>query len=191
MGRAEVDAVTRLIAEYNAGEAGARDRLAAAVYPMIRRLAGRYFVRDFGPGGDPTLQPTAIADDTLVKLLGQRQRIDNAGQFFALASRLMLRIMVDHQREQAASKRGGGAVRIPLDPERDEAPPERGWVDALELRDLLQRLETIHPRQAEVARYRILFQYDLRGTAEALNVSEATVSRDWNGALQWFRSQVR
>lgn len=115
MGRAEVEDVTRLIGEYNAGEAGARDRLVAAVYPMIRRLAGRYFVRDFGPAADATLQPTAIADDTLLKLLGQRQRIDNAGQFFALASRLMLRIMVDHQREpgrqQARRRRGAHSAR--------------------------------------------------------------------------------
>jgi RNA polymerase sigma factor (TIGR02999 family) len=184
--------VERLLQAVNAGQAGATDRLAEAVHDQLRAMARRHLVKDFGPGlGGVTIQPTMLADDTLLKLLQQRQRFDTAGHFFAIASRLMMRVLLDYHRERKAQKRGAGAVRLSLSPDVD--PPARSSnddVDVEALHNALDQLAAMDARKADVVRYRVLWGFTAEQTAAALAVGLATVERDWAFAKAWLAKEL-
>src|SRR3954453_18912861 len=113
----KTDALAGLLAAVNAGEPGATDRLAAAIHEELRAMARRRLAKDFGPRmGGVTIQPTILANDTLMRLIRQRGKFDNAGHFFAIASRMMMRVLLDYHRERKAAKRGGSAVPVPRAP---------------------------------------------------------------------------
>src|SRR5262245_7164051 len=98
-----------LLEDVYAQKPGAADELARAVDSELRAMARRHLAREFGGRlGGVTIQPTVLADDTLLKLVRQRQKYDNAGHLFAIASRLMMRALLDYHRERNAAKRGGG-----------------------------------------------------------------------------------
>jgi RNA polymerase sigma factor (TIGR02999 family) len=191
--KGEVD-LTRLIEGANAGRAGAVDELSEAIHEHLRAMARRHLVRDFGPGmAGVTIQPTVLANDTLMKLIRQRQRFDNAGHFFALASRLMMRILIDYHRERNAAKRGGSVIRVPLGPEH-----AAGIADADAARDVdveavdavLGKLSRLDARKADVVRYRVLWGLTSREIGEALGVALATVERDWAFARAWLAKEL-
>src|SRR5690349_7130991 len=98
------DKLTALLADVNAGVAGASDRLAAAVHDELRAMAKRKLEQNFGRQlGGVTIQPTILANDTLMRLLKQRRQMDNAGHLFATASRLMMRLLLDYCRQRKAA----------------------------------------------------------------------------------------
>ncbi|HSI33113.1 MAG: ECF-type sigma factor [Phycisphaerae bacterium] len=184
--------IDQLVHAANRGEAGASDRLAEAVHEHLRAMARRHLVKDFGPGlGGVTIQPTMLADDTLMKLLRQRQQFDGAGHFFAIASRLMMRVLVDYHRERKAQKRGGGALKVTLSPELDQpARQASDDVDAEALNDALERLAALDARKADVVRYRVLWGFTVAETAEALGIGVATVERDWVFSKAWLAKEL-
>ncbi len=105
--------VTTLLARLNEGDESALERLMETVYADLRAMAQRHMDREFGPGhAGVTLQPTALANETYMRLIRQRQTYDNRGQFFAIATRVMIRALMDYHRRWKAAKRGGGAVRV-------------------------------------------------------------------------------
>jgi hypothetical protein len=113
----EAGEISELLGKVNAGEPGATDALAEAIHDDLRAMARKHLVRDLGRDmAGATIQPTILANDTLLKLIRQRQKYDNAGHLFAIASRLMMRLLIDYHRERKAAKRGGGAVRVSLEP---------------------------------------------------------------------------
>ena len=185
----EIDA---LVHAANRGESGASDRLAEAVHDHLRAMARRHLVRDFGPGlGGVTIQPTILADDTLMKMLRQRQQFDGAGHFFAIASRLMMRVLVDYHRERKAQKRGGGAVKVSLSPEVDVPARQAGDdVDVEALNGALDRLAELDARKADVVRYRVLWGFTTEETGKALGIAVATVERDWAFARAWLAKEL-
>jgi RNA polymerase sigma factor (TIGR02999 family) len=176
----------------HAGEPGAQDRLAERIYGDLRAMARR---RLRGRGGEAglTIQPTMLASDTLMKLLAQRQRFDNAGQLFAIASRMMMRLLIDYQRQRQAAKRGGSAVRVTLDPDRP-APQSPAQDDAeidIEALDAaLTRLANLDARKADVVRYRVLWGFTTAQTATQLGASVATIERDWAFARAWLAKEL-
>lgn len=190
-GETEAD-LTRLLEGVNAGRAGAVDDLSEAIHDHLRAMARRHLVRDFGRGmPGVTIQPTVLANDTLMKLIRQRQQFDNAGHFFAIASRLMMRVLLDYHRERKAAKRGGSAVHVPLGTEHEIADPASGRdVDVEAVNDVLEKLSRLDARKADVVRYRILWGFTNRETAEVLGVGLATVERDWAFARAWLAKEL-
>ena len=108
--------VTRLLSEARAGRAAASDELMEAVHADLQRMAENHMRRHFGAGlPGVTLEPAAIVNETYLKLIKQRKTYDNRGQFFAIATKVMLRVLLDYHRARQAAARGGGHLRVPLD----------------------------------------------------------------------------
>ena len=178
-----------LLQDVNRNVPGAADRLAEAVYDDLRAMARRKLAADFGPNmAGVTIQPTVLANDTLMRLIRQRQAYDSAGHLFAIASRLMLRVLLDYHRERKAAKRGGGATRLSLDP--DEPAEESEGVDVEAVHGALEKLATLDARKADVVRYRVLWGLTVPEAAEALGVGRATVERDWVFSKAWLASEL-
>jgi len=166
--------VTQLLAELQAGAPGAAERLASAVMAELHRIAERAMLRE---ADGHTLQPTELVDEALVRLIGQRHaRWEHRAQFYAVAAQTIRRILVDHARQRRRIKRDHG-VRVTLNEDVAEAPDRS--VDLIALDDAMQQLDAHAPRQARVVELRFFGGLDIDETATALDISPATVKRDW------------
>jgi RNA polymerase sigma factor (TIGR02999 family) len=192
--------LTLLLDGVNGGRPGAVDELAEAVHEHLRSMARRHLAKDFGPRmAGVTIQPTVLANDTLMKLIRQRQKYDNGGHLFAIASRLMMRVLLDYHRERKAAKRGGSAIHVPLgvgdDPglvDPSAGPPGASEaVDVEAINVVLDKLATLDPRKADVVRYRILWGLTNPEIAKATGVGLATVERDWAFAKAWLSKELQ
>jgi RNA polymerase sigma factor (TIGR02999 family) len=180
-----------LLRAVNAGQPGASDQLAAAIYDDLRAMAHRHLAKDFGPNmAGVTIQPTVLATDTLMRLIRQRQQYDNAGHVFAIASRLMMRLLLDYHRERKAQKRGGGAVHLTFDPECHDEPETQCDADIEALDHVLAKLAALDPRKADVVKYRILWGLTVEEVASAMSLGRATVERDWSFAKAWLAKEL-
>ncbi len=178
--------ITRLLHAAANGDRRDADALMSAIYEDLRRLA---VAQMRGERRDHTLQPTALAHEAYIKLIGQHS-VDwkDRSHFFSVASRLIRRILVDHAREKHAQKRGGGFDRATLD-DRDIAAPEHD-VDLLALDEALTMLAEIHPRQAEIVELRYFGGLTIEEIAELLGVGKRSVDRDWGIAKAWLYCQL-
>lgn len=178
--------VTRLLQEWNAGDEAALSQLMSLVYSELRSLATAYWRRE---RTGHTLQPTAVVHEAFLRLVGQ-QGVDwqSRTQFVAIAARMMRRVLTDHARRKRADKRGSAPVRVELDEELD-LPPARG-LDLLVLDDALAALEALDERQARVVELRFFAGLTIAETAEALDLSPATVKREWETAKAWLYREM-
>lgn len=150
-------------------------------------MAGAYLRRE-NPGH--TLQPTALVHETWLRLIDQaRVNWRNRAQFFGVASQMMRRILVDHARSKHREKRGGDAVKLPLD-DVINLSQERA-ADLLALDDALDALTRIDRRKSHVVELRYFGGFSVEETAQILEVSPDTVTRDWKMAKAWLYQQVR
>jgi RNA polymerase sigma-70 factor, ECF subfamily len=191
MAPASAATVTRLLECVNEGDSAARDQLMAAVYDDLRGIARRCMDKRFGSRGDLTLQPTALVHESWMKLIRQRQKYDNRGQFFAIATKVIIRVLLDYARERQAAKRGGGQVRVPLDP--DWGTPAKSQDDGPELSSLvgaLEKLEALDSRKADVVKLRVLWGLTNDEVAKSLGIGRATVDRDWSFAKAWLKKEM-
>lgn len=174
--------VTRLLQRWGAGDAEAMEELLPLLYEELRRLAAVYMRRQ--PQGH-TLQPTALVHEAYLKLAGQHglSFADRAG-FFALAAKMMRRLLVDHARAHNAAKRGGDAVRVTLD-EGVASLPSRD-VDFEDLDTALAELGRLDERQAQIVELRFFAGLGIEETAVALGLSPATIKREWATARAWL-----
>lgn len=169
--------VTALLQDMHHGVAGAADRLGAVVYGELHRIAEAAMRRETA---GHTLQPTLLVDEAFLRLIGQDQtQWQNRSQFFALAAQTIRRILVDHARARRRVKRDHG-MRVTLN-EAVAETPERS-LDLLALDDALKQLEALSPRQAQVVEMRYFAGLEIEDAAAALDVSVATVKRDWTFA---------
>ncbi len=177
--------VSRLLADWSKDDPAARDALVAIVYEELRRLAHHYMR---GERANHTLQTTALVNEAYLRLtdLTRMQWRDRA-HFFAMAATLMRRVLVDHARERARDKRGGGVVFTALQDEHVAAP---STVDALALDEALDRLAAIDPLHARIVELRYFAGLTIEETSEALRISPATVKREWTWARAWLYHQV-
>jgi RNA polymerase sigma factor (TIGR02999 family) len=135
------------------------------------------------------LEPTALVHEAYVRLAGKRvESPRDRTHFFALAARLMRDILVDHARRRAARKRGGTAIVIPLN---ESIPaPESGTIDLLALDAALTELDTLEPRLCRVVELKFFAGLNIAETASALDISDATVERDWVVARTWLHQRL-
>jgi RNA polymerase sigma factor (TIGR02999 family) len=178
--------VTELLIKWRNGDEAALNELLPQVYGQLRSLA-RYYLHKERP--DHTLQPTALVHEAYLRLVDER-RIDwqNRAHFFGIASVRMRQILVEYARSREAAKRGGGEYRLSL----SEVDPvvEKRDMSLLALDDALQKLETLDPQKARTVELRYFGGLTIEETAEVLQISPATVKRDWNLARAWLRSEI-
>jgi RNA polymerase sigma factor (TIGR02999 family) len=156
------------------------------VYGELRRLAGSY-LRGERPGH--TLQPTALVHEAFLKLQKQRN-VDwgNRAQFLAMAAKLMRRILLDYAIAHRAAKRGGEVVHVGL--EAATQVFERQAISAVALNEALQNLEVLDPRQAQVVELRFFGGLSVPEIGEVLDISPATVKREWSVAKLWLEREL-
>ena len=179
------DDVTRLLQEWRSGSPEALDRLIPLVYAELRTMAARYIARE---RPDHTLQTTGLVHEAYVKLVDQREvQWQNRAHFFGIAAKLMRRILVDDARHRLRSKRGGGAAPLQIDDMPIAAPaPGLDAIDAVALDRALQELEQLDPDQARIVELRFFGGLTLEETAAVLEISPATVKREWAVAKGWL-----
>lgn len=179
--------VTELLARWSAGDAEARDRLIPLVYGELRRIARKVLA---GQRENHSLQSTALVHEAYLRLAGAHA-IDwqDRVHFFSLAAQLMRRILVDHIRRKLAKKRGGENVTVVLD-ENMALSGERE-LDLLALDDALNELAAIDQRQSRVVELRFFAGLSIEDTSMALEISPATVKREWATAKLWLLSRMR
>lgn len=171
--------ITALIGQLAAGDNTARERLFSAAYDELRKLA-RSRLRD---GGRNTyLDTTALVHESYLRFLhGGRLRSDDRRAFFAYASRVMRSVIIDSVRERQAARRGGDLTELTLDTQISAELPA-GEQEVLDVHEALLRLEQAEPRLAQVVEMRYFGGYTETEIAEALDVTERTVRRDWEKA---------
>ncbi|MGH9413796.1 MAG: ECF-type sigma factor [Terriglobales bacterium] len=156
----------------------------AQTYRTLRLLAER-FMRRFG--NVPTLQATALVHEAYLKLVRDARSYADEQHFLRTAAMAMRQILVDHARARQSQKRGSGAAHITLSG-LDVAQPE--GVDVLLLNDALQRLESWDAQQAQIVQLRCFLGLSVPEVASNLQISEATVKRDWAMARAWLKQEI-
>jgi RNA polymerase sigma-70 factor, ECF subfamily len=161
-------------------------RVMPLVYDELRRIARRCLA---GEKGGRSLQPTALVHEAYLKLAGEKHRPwQNNAHFRAIAASSMREILVDRARARGAAKRGGSRVRVTLtDAVAASGPP----VDLLALDQALTRLGALDPRQARIVELRYFGGLTVEECAQSLDVSPATVKREWSMARAWLKGEMK
>jgi RNA polymerase sigma-70 factor (ECF subfamily) len=177
---------TLLLAEWRGGDDAAGRQLISAVYRELRSLASVYLRKEANAN---TLQPTALVNELCVGMLSRPAvSCENRLHFLHLAAQQMRRLIVDHARRRNGPMRGGGQVHVPL----DEACGHEIVLDGriAEINDALIRLEQLDPRAASVVEMRFFGGLTEQEIADVLEISVATVKRDWEFARSWLLTQL-
>jgi RNA polymerase sigma factor (TIGR02999 family) len=180
-------AVTHLLSELSSGDSAVADRLMPLVYDELRELAAGYLRHE---RAGHTLQPTALAHEAYLKLVGQRE-VDwkSRAHFLAVAATAMRRILGDHARRRLAAKRGGGLRQVTLSGIDDPAvqPP----LDAIALDDVLSRLHRTDGDLYRLVERRFFGGMTVEEVALVMDVSRPTVERHWRLARAWLSTALR
>jgi RNA polymerase sigma factor (TIGR02999 family) len=178
--------VTQLLAQWSQGNESAFDALTPLVYDELRQRA-RNYLRHERP--DHTLQPTALLHEAYLRMVGESlPEWENRSHFFAIASRAMRQILVDHARRRGAGKRGSGVVDVSLDEAMIPGKTENS--DLLALDEALSKLNAFDPRKCRVVEMRYFGGCTVEEVAEALGVSTITVIRETRVAEAWLRRSM-
>jgi RNA polymerase sigma factor (TIGR02999 family) len=173
--------VTVLLREWSAGSREAFDRLVPVVYGELGRIARR----NMGARQEDTLQPTALVHEVYVRLCGAAPVTwQNRMHFFAVAGQVMRRVLVDHYRAGNAKKRGSGFLTVTLD--ESLAMQDMNQPDIMDLDAALSELAEFDAQQAKIVELRFFVGLSIDETASALDISPATVKRDWAVAKAWI-----
>jgi RNA polymerase sigma factor (TIGR02999 family) len=181
--------ITRLFESAAGGDKTAFERVVVLVYDELEQMAGHQLRRDFGGLDGITMEPSALVNETLLKLLPDRPDFANRRHFFAFASKVMRRALIDYQRARGRIKRGGNALRVTLTDLGAEAstPPQ---TDAAQVCEVLDHLEHLDPRKCEVVQLRIFWGMEMAEIAQILGISLATVERDWSFSRAWLAREM-
>ena len=183
--RADQD-VTGLLIKWRQGDKAALDALIPLVYRELRGVAG---ARLRGERAECSLQTTALVHETYLRLVDlNRLTLENRTHFFAIAARLMRQILVDQARRSQAEKRGGGLTMVTLEAASPVSAPN--IVDVLALDQALEELASLDERLCRVVELKFFAGLTIDEAAEALDVSRATVERDWAAAKAWLYDRM-
>jgi RNA polymerase sigma factor (TIGR02999 family) len=178
--------VSELLANWNKGDAEAREALMPLVYNELRKLAASHLRRE---RNDHTLQPTALVHEVYLRLAEQKNvQWQDKSHFFGVTAQLMRRILVDHARSHMADKRGSGLPKVPLN--EAIAMSREQPAELLALDESLTRLASTDPQQSRIVELRVFAGLTIEQTAEVLGISPATVKRDWNLAKAWLLREI-
>lgn len=177
--------VTELLHRWEDGRPEVLDELMPIVYAELRKLA-RSYVRQERP--NHTLSATALVNEAYIRLAGQRsQHWQNRAHFFGIAAQLMRRVLVDHARRKRSDKRGGGETPI----EFDEAfGIQRRPSELIALDDALKSFAKLDERGARIVELRQFGGLTNEEVADVLQISPATVKRDWSAAKAWLKREI-
>lgn len=181
--------VTQLIHSWRAGDSHALDDLIPYFYSELRQIAAFQLRKE---RNDHTLQTAGLVNEVFLRLSNSQQvNIQDRKHFFRLAAQIMRRILVDHARQQQAGKRIGAHQKVSIEEPvaMAQAVPSRD-VDILALHQALEVLAQIHPRQAQVIEMRYFAGLTEDEAAEALDISRATLARDWRVARHWLAARL-
>ncbi len=177
--------VTRLLIALSEGQREVTDQLIPLVYAELRRLAGSYLKNE---REGHTLQPTALVHEAFLKLVNQDVKWESRSHFFAMAAKLMRRILVDYARAYKAEKRGGDEAKISLEEAFVFARARPAEMIALD--EALEKLAEIDPRRSKIVELRFFGGLNNKEIATVLGVHSNTVLRDWNLARAWLKTQL-
>ena len=167
------------------GDSDALDSVFPRVYDELKRLARAQLAQE---RPEHTLQPTALVHEAYLRLIDQHSAdFTDRACFFGLAATMMRRILVNHARDRQAAKRGAGAVVVTLSAAAEQPGEE---VDLLGLHDALETLATLDARQARVVELKFFAGLEMDEIAALLEVSSATVRRDWTMAKMWLGREL-
>ncbi|HZQ24873.1 MAG TPA: sigma-70 family RNA polymerase sigma factor [Terriglobales bacterium] len=181
MQSADSENLTQLLIDVGKGNDAALNQILPQIYQELRRLAGSYMSRE---RSDHTLQPTALVHEAYLRLIDQR-RVDwkNRAQFLGMAANMMRRVLVNHARDRAAEKRGGGAPRVTLSIAEGLEQPE---LDIMAVDQALEKLAELDPRKTQIVEYKFFTGLTTDEIAAVLGISVATVEREWKFARAWL-----
>ena len=183
---AYADDITGWIRDWQEGDAGARDRVFARLYGELRRLAAAVLRSE---SGHETLQPTALLNDALMKLIQSKAPpAENRGHFARIVARAMRQILIDRARRKLAEKRGSG--ERPLSLEDHDAALSATPADLIALDDALSTLARLDARAAAVVELRVFAGLTIDETAQALEIHPSAVNREWAHACAWLKTHV-
>ena len=178
--------VTALLEAHAAGDPEALDALFPLVYSELRRMA-RHRMR--GERNDHTLQTTALVHEAYLELVNANQASwEDRRHFFAMASRVMRNVLVDYAVKRNAQKRGGDRDRVPL--QEKDAVATVDLSSVISIHQALERLATVDERPVRVVECRFFGGLTIQETADVLDISPATVGRDWKMARAWLNREL-
>jgi RNA polymerase sigma factor (TIGR02999 family) len=182
---ASPQAITDTLRAWEQGDDAALESLMPLVYDELRQIAARHLSSE---SSVLTLQPTALANEAFLKL----QRVHGVAwqsrmHFFAIASRIMRRVLVDHARARSARKRGAGAPRVELQEGlNDEVVLATEPVELIDLDRALEELARFEPRLSRLVEVRFFGGLSIDESAELMGISGRTAKRDWTFARAWL-----
>lgn len=183
----EKEEISELLRAWSDGDREAAERFMPLIYDELRRQARRHLNRE---RANHTLQTTALVHEAFIRLNEQNKiKWQNRAHFLALAAQMMRRILVNYAVAQKREKRGGAEGTICLDETVAIAVAEE-TVDLLALDEALLRLAKLDQRQVRIVELRYFSGLSIEETAEVLDISPATVKREWNMAKTWLRAEL-
>jgi RNA polymerase sigma factor (TIGR02999 family) len=179
--------ISRLLADWSQGNEQAREALIPMVYDELRRIARRHLFRE---RPDHTLQSAALVNEAYLRMVRQdAPQWQDRAHFLAVAAQLMRHILVDHARARLTGKRGGRVPRLSLDAEL--IPAQKQEIDLVALDDALAKLATLDLQQSRLIELRFFGGLSIEETAVVLDVSPATVKREWATARAWLQREMK
>ena len=180
--------VTRILSEIRRGNRSATSELMPLVYSELRRLAG-HKMRQEVPG--QTLQPTALVHEAYLRLMGDTAvEWDGKSHFFAAAAEAMRRILIENARRRKSAKHGGEAARYEIS-DGDAIVDADNLDDLLDLDDALTKLAAEEPELAKLVELRFFAGLTIEESAQALDVSPRTVTRNWAFVRAWLGRELK
>lgn len=175
-----------LLNRTRAGDDEARAELLALLYRDLKALARRQRRRT---GAPDTINTTALVHEAYLKLASANGEYADRQHFFRVAAQAMRQVLIDYATRQTAAKRGGGSRAVTL-----EAESEIGLLHTAEhvlaIDEALKRLAKLSPRQVQIVELRYFAGFSISETAGIMNLSDATVSRDWTAARAWLQREL-
>ncbi|HEX8620251.1 MAG TPA: sigma-70 family RNA polymerase sigma factor [Thermoanaerobaculia bacterium] len=183
-----ISTVTGLLRNWSAGDRAALDSLLPLVQRSLHEIARGHLRHE---RADHSLEPSALVNELYLKLVDQRQvNWRDRVHFYGVAARLMRNILVDHARRRQSEKRGGELTRVTLSRAFTAGVDDERRLDVMVLNDALEQLERIFPQQGRIVELRYFAGMTIEETAEVLQISPATVKREWTMAKAWLRRNV-
>ena len=186
MDEPQTSEITQILQDWNDGKEEAKEQLLPFVYEELKKQARFLMSKE---RLNHTLQPTALVHEAFLKL-GEQSGINwkNRHHFYGISCRLMRQILVDHARQHAAAKRGASPIHFSIDDVQIPVEERAGSILALD--EALQQLAQFDERQAQIVEMRFFGGMSNQEIAEAMEISERTVGREWQAARLWLYREL-